>query len=135
MITSLVIALAFIWLGYETDWMRVRLPIGILEKPIELERLSWDTCIARYGFHKQALGIFEPICGWDWLKNNTHPVPQVRVSFTSGGVRYKWHIKDTIILKDAITATHAKPKNGNGQLHFRRNKSGGLIAPLPVRVK
>ena len=29
----IVITLGFIWLGYETDWMRVRLLVGVIEQP------------------------------------------------------------------------------------------------------
>jgi len=132
--TLLVIASAFYWLLCETDYLRVRLLVGDLPAIPEVERISWGVCQSRYPSLKLSCGVEQPLCGWDWLKNNTHPIPQVDVSFSSGGVRYHWHIEDCNILKDAITATHYKSRKGNGQLHFRHNKLGGLVAPLPAKA-
>jgi len=150
----ITVLIALTWLGHETEWLTVRLPVGKASQqepdtiqlyqtwledafPLRLVRLDWEVCKARYGTKQLQFspGIDSPLCGWDWLENNTHPIPQVDVSFTSGGVRYHWQVKDLGILKDAISATHAKPKNGNGKLHFKKNKLGGLVAPLPAKVK
>ena len=132
----ITIITAFYWLLRETDYMRVRLLVGI-ELPVieyeEPERIDWDDCISRYGTDQLQFAT-DPICGWDWLKNNTHPIPQLKVSFTSGGVRYNWDIKDLKILKAAITATHTKVKH-NGHLKLHKNKLGGLVAPLPAKIK
>jgi len=139
MIPALItIVLAFLWLGYESDWLRVRLPVGPEPQPApDLERIDFETCKSRYGTKQLQFspGIDEPLCGWEWLQNNTHPVPRVAVSFSSGGVRYHWNIKDCDILKDALTATHAKVKPLNGHLKFKRNKLGGLVAPLPAKPR
>ena len=133
-ILLIAIILAFYWLILETDYLRVRLLVGVIAPPVELERLNWDACQARYGWLKLSTGVESPLCGWDWLQNNTHPIPQVKVSFSSGGVRYNWDIKDPIILKDAITATHAKPKPVKAYKP-KRNKLGGLVVTLPAKAR
>ena len=69
MITLIIIGLAFIWLGYETDWMRVRLLVGISIKPFpnrwfdtfNLGKWAVDSFTAREGEysdngHRQYLG-------------------------------------------------------------------------------
>lgn len=129
--TIIIVGLAFYWLLLESDYMRIRLPVG--DVPIvELERISWQSCVSKYGSLKLSIGVTEPLCTWEWLKNNTHPIPQVDVKFESGGVRYHWKVEDCNILKNAITATHAKRKNGSKSL-YKRNKQGGIVAPLPAK--
>ena len=57
--TIIIVGLAFIWLGYETDWMRIRLPVGANykrglippppspEQQIRLQRKLWQ--FLKYG--------------------------------------------------------------------------------------
>lgn len=136
MIPSIIVILsAFYWLLRETDYLRVRLLVGSDIPPIIIERISWDVCQSRYSRLKLSCGVEEPLCGWDWLMNNTHPIPQAIFDLNTGGVRYHFNIKDTVILKDVLLATKYNKPKSNGHLHFTRNKLGGLVAPLPPKVR
>lgn len=133
-VAILIICLAYYWLLNETNYLRVRLLIGVESKPLELQRISWGACQSRYRVLKLSIGVDEPLCGWDWLESRTHPIPQVTVDINSGGVRYHWDIKDTVILNDAIKSLHARrPKLGYTK--YKRNKLGGLVAALPAKVR
>lgn len=112
MIPSLiVIGLAFTWMLYEADWMRVRLPVGAI-KPTKAIKLYYyrhgegfsqvNPEIQHYHsldkrnpkdfmFHA---GITEPICGWDWLLNHEHPIVEYKIMLQAHGC------KSTITLCD-----------------------------------
>ncbi|KKN64734.1 hypothetical protein LCGC14_0488660 [marine sediment metagenome] len=100
--TIIIIGLAFIWLGYETNWMRVRLPIGASTPIIKQQYTSWNDLenLAQTipdkqkpfwlkhplfiktirGINNQMLGAsMEPLCGWDWLRNRMHIIPQYQI--------------------------------------------------------
>lgn len=53
---------------------------------------------------------------------------------STGGVRYHINIKDTVILKEVLTAMKAKPRPSNGRPKPRHNKYGGLVVTLPARA-
>ena len=43
MITAIIIiSLAFIWLGKESDWLRVRLPVGVPFLDVEIDETGYD---------------------------------------------------------------------------------------------
>lgn len=133
-----ILTLAFYWLLRETRYFQVRLLVGMPvpeETPLELERLSWGVCNSRYGDIKLSPGIDSPLCGLQWLEENTHPIPQAIIDMEAGGVRYHINIKDTVVLKDVLAAMKYKKPKSNGHLRFTRNKYGGLVAPLPPKVR
>ncbi len=136
LLTILAILLSFYWLLRETHFLTVHLLIGPEEKPVELERLTWSECVARYGRKQVDFTKYneEPICGWDWLQKNTHPIPQAKFDLETGGVRYHMQIRDTVVLKDVLAATKYNRPKTNGQLHFTKNKLGGVVAPLPAKA-
>lgn len=132
--TMIIFILSFIWLGFETDWLTIRLPYGAQAPAIEYERISWSDCVTRYGAQQVSfIGVTEPLCGWDWLRSNTHPVPEYKVQFSGKGVCYNMTIKDASIIKPVVQAQHVSPYK-MPRLHFSRNKYGGLKAPLPAKA-
>ncbi len=105
------------------------------EKLLELERISWGDCNSRYGRIRLSPGVDSPLCGLQWLQDNTHPIPQAHFEVDKGGVHYTINLKDTVALKDVISAINYKKPNPNGHMRFTRNKLGGLVAPLPPKVR
>ena len=89
--TLTIIILAFAWLGYETDWMRVRLPIGLNLLPnwLSFDWSSWKKYI-------------EPICGWEWIQNRYHPTPIYKVELITEHAHYTIHSHSTSALRDAF---------------------------------
>ena len=159
-ISLVVVALAFVWLLYESDWMRIRLPVGALpiNEPIKTIKLNYmvDTM---YGKHegssrtyKQtliyqesssyydkarrmylAVGIEEPVCGWDWILNHEHPIVKNTISITA------WNCKHTInlcdnpevdygrIIKDVCSIAFKPNLRKNG--HKPKHKKGKTFNP------
>ena len=132
----IIIGLTFAWLGYETDWMRVRLPIGqvqIIETiPDIVERYvpwdNWNHCHWPSWFN-----FTDPICGWEWIKSREHIIPECRLEMTYGGVHHTMTIKDTKIIKLVVTAMKSKPKPYVYRPLWHRNKAGGFAVPVPAR--
>ena len=132
----IIISLAFAWLLYESDFLRVRLPMGPCCKPptvqdmfqpflykdeewpnsliecrpfqpslksikvyrvkdmfrASITRRQHDPCVGELlGDTIFSPGIFEPLCGWDWVLNREHP--QVTYEMTL----IAWGCKHTII--------------------------------------
>lgn len=82
--------LAFTWLLYETDWMRVRLPVGILPEPIKYQTKTWEELkpwnptLKHYPMWVVYPSNISPLCGWDWLKNTAHIIPQYHIELNFG---------------------------------------------------
>jgi len=59
--TIIIVGLGFIWLGYETNWMRVRLYKG--------KAIDYSVYHMRLQIREQLKlhQDIDPICGWDWL--------------------------------------------------------------------
>ena len=140
MIVSLVvIALAFTWLLYESDWMRVRLPIGKSIKTIKLWQYRengqygithidpsptlngyrWPPGKTQYQLF--SVGITEPICGWDWILNHEHPIITNRIEITAHNCKHTVTLCDNPdvdygrIMKEACSIAfkaNIRPKNG-----------------------
>jgi len=114
MIPSLVvIGLAFTWMLYEADWMRVRLPVGAIKESAKTIRIWQYHKNGIYGITNRSetyspyhitrndmaispfhAGITEPICGWDWLLNHEHPIVEYKIALQAHGC------KSTITLCD-----------------------------------
>jgi len=77
---------------------------------IEYKRKSWDDLKdsqpMRYqpNFMRMNNGTehFAPICGWDWLLNTMHVIPEYKIELNTGGVRYNMTIKKDSVLKDVM---------------------------------
>ena len=139
MIGLIIIGIGFTWLLIETDWMRVRLLVGsIKEAPVQNNEryVDWEKAFDFKAWGTLIKGAdIDPICGWDWIKNRQHIIPECRIEMVHLGVRHTIVIKDVSVIKDVVKAMRAKPHNGNGHKKFSRNKLGGLVVPLPARVK
>ena len=81
---------AFAWLGYESDWMRVRLMVGDLAP----NWLAFD-----WSKWKQYM---EPICGWDWIQNHYHPTPEYKVVLIGEHSKYTIRSHSVPALRDAF---------------------------------
>ena len=112
-----IIVSAFVWLFYESNWMRVRLPVGAIKQPIKTIKLRQVTdhrfmahgTVKYYGlthndyrswynkhdgdllFHA---GIEEPVCGWDWLLNHEHPIIENRIEIQAHNCKHSIHLCD-----------------------------------------
>jgi len=113
------IILAFIWLLYESNWMRIRLPVGAskeMHKTIRLWKFSYTEHIKGtpylgisnqpiaqnpYSIPKRgnsislfSAGITEPICGWDWLLTHEHPIIENRIEIIAHNCKHNIHLCD-----------------------------------------
>ncbi len=142
LIATIIMALA--WLGYETDWMRVRLPVGVTAPVIELEvRKPWDYFKAKiwnpnfklYPMWLTHPTVMDPICGWDWLENTMHIIPECRIELNHSGVRYNMTIKEPSIMRSVVTALRAKPGKPYPKMSYSKNKNGGMkFSPMIPKV-
>ena len=114
LLTLLVVALEFIWLGYETDWLTVRLAAGPVPAPIIEKRQAWDS----FDWTRWK-PYLEPICGWDWIKSREHIMPDYHFEFKAYGVSHKITLRQpgARILKEIAVSTLHKPRN--------RKRNGG----------
>lgn len=139
LISLSIILLAFYWLLRETDYLRVRLPVGCpsISVPPEM-RQSWDI-ITRNTKAKNLNNFvtdpytYTPLCGFDWLNNREHVIPEYKIELQHGGVKHNMTIKDPSIMKQVVQAMRANPKPVKTR-KLSRNKLGGLVAPLPGKA-
>lgn len=98
----IVIVLAFTWLGYESDWMRIRLPVGAISKPRIVEAKLPHHRIAElcqtYSLHR----YIEPIGGWRWAWEHQHIVPEYHIELRLNGVTHKFNADRKGIVKEII---------------------------------
>lgn len=115
----------FTWLLYETDWMRVRLPVGIISELPQCRYISWNDLenLAQaipdkqkpfwlkhpiniktiWGLNNQPLGAsMEPLCSWEWLKNRLHIIPEYKIELISATSRYTFRTQSIPVLQDAF---------------------------------
>lgn len=134
-----IIISAFYWLLRETDYMRVRLPVGCpsISVPPEM-RLAWNI-ITRQTKSKNLNNFvtdpehYSPLCGFNWLNNREHVVPEYKIELQHGGVKHTMTIKDPSVMKQIVSAMRANPKPIKTR-NLSRNKLGGLVAPLPGKA-
>ena len=141
MITSLiVISLAFTWLLYESDWMRVRLPVGAIKESIKTIKLWQFSYHDKVGISQQShaqapyynpqrdntilmlnVGITEPVCGWDWILNHEHPIIENHIEIIAHNCKHTITLCDNPevdygrIMKDVCSIAfkaNIRPKNG-----------------------
>ena len=142
LVTLLVIGIAFYWMLRETDYLRVHLLVGPEAIIHPLEWTTWEDIRAGLGKARandvmflRFPDIMAPLCGWDYLTNTKHVIPECRLEVDYGGVRYKMIIKDYSILKDLVSAMKATPEKATKQVHYGRNAAGGLRCPLPAKAR
>ena len=103
-IASIIIGLAFIWLGYETNWVRVRLLVGIetsTKYKTWAELKPWSTKKSDpmwLRFPK----IMEPLSGWDWLENTMHIIPEYTIELITDTSKITMRSQNMSILRDAF---------------------------------
>ena len=105
--TIIITGLAFAWLGYETDWMLVRLPMGIDTLPIEQKYKTWEELkpgkiLKAHPFWLRFPDLMEPMGGWDWVKNTMHIIPEVKIELIAEHSHYTMRTENTDILRDAF---------------------------------
>ena len=114
MIIGLTLILtSFIWLLYETDWMRVRLPVGIICEPRWYMPDSAVTKVmkqelidlSRNGY-KRSWGEFKnwmsPLCGWGYAYQYRNFTPEYKVELISDHAKYTFRTSSIPILRDAF---------------------------------
>ena len=80
----LILIPAFMWLGYETDWLTVRLMVGDMpETIIEFEYKDWEEVIDWAAWNKLTYGATTPMC-MDWIKNTPQVVPVYHIELYYG---------------------------------------------------
>jgi len=104
------ITAAFVWMLYECDWLRLRMPVGPVERycvwpapddlfspearlprplepkpPIRLTREDFSSGM-NPRLYEFSPGVDEPLCGWEWIEGRLHPYPDYRITITAWGV-------------------------------------------------
>ncbi len=133
--------MALTWLLYETDWMRVRLPMGI-EVPSNGHKFkSWDELkpwnpkFSQYPMWLTCPDNMSPLCGLDWLENTMHIIPECRMELNHSGVKYNMTIKEPSIMRSVVTALRANPGKPYPKTSYSRNKNGGMkFSPMIPKV-
>lgn len=117
MISLIIVGLAFIWLGYETNWMRVRLFVGIAIKTGAC--CDWKLSDSRvtdimkrklydlsFGKARRSWGEFkdwiEPLCGWGYAYQYKDFKPEYRIELISEHAKYTMRTESVSILRDAF---------------------------------
>ena len=106
---------AFLWLGYETDWLTVRLMIGEPMPLVEFEYMDWEEVIDWAAWNKLTYGATTPM-SLDWIKNTPQVVPVYKIELYYGnGYRQNITLKNPggNILKQVI-------KVNTGKKYFRK---------------
>jgi len=113
---------AFIWLGYETNWMTVRLLVGEFEQAIILEYKTWQEVeislnrlpVKYQPFWHKFPKNMTPLCGMNWLKNNSHVVPISKVELYFGnGYKQTFTLKKPELIKEIV-------KINTGKKYFKK---------------
>ena len=125
--TIIVIGLAFTWLGYETDWIRVRLLIGSSLSPLDrwcnefhLSPKYFDfvwvplefSAVPSYKQYKIELSPGVTVmCGQKWLDKHYHDLdnyePRVELYF-GNGYRQTFTLKKPELMKQIIKINTGK---------------------------
>jgi hypothetical protein len=125
-IAANIILTAFCWLLVETDYLRVRLPVGILYEigascqwhlpddavtdDMKQELLNLWSKLPKEVKAKFAQGLESPLCGWGYAYQYRNLTPECAVEMTIGNVRYNMTIKQPSIIKDVMRVNHLTNK-------------------------
>ncbi len=135
--TIIIVSLAMTWLGYESDWMRVRLLVGEPVKPkyarykaynmLRKGKPRWnDSPIYEGNNYLEGYspngepeyivvlnpGITDVLCGWEWLDKHCASMVdyQPKIYLDLDGVRYNMTIKKSSALNEVMKANHLTRK-------------------------
>lgn len=101
---------SFVWLGYESNWMRIKLLVGIPFKPAipctreEIIKLRRELFPAPTIRNKWPLGsyiwggVMEPMCSWEFIRDHKDFNPEFNIELVFPGVRYNMIIQAPAIL-------------------------------------
>ena len=136
----ILVAIAFYWLLKETDYLRVKLPIGAIPVIEIAEPIykTWQELAPNsyqvkhwHPFFIRHPEFMNPLCGLDWLENTMHIVPEYKIVLEHSGVKHTMTIQDPSIIKNVVSAMKSKSK-AHKVTKARRNKYGGLVVALPA---
>jgi hypothetical protein len=110
MIIALLFILAgFYWLFRETDYLRIRLPVGAI--PDKVNRISWDDVKSQYLNRLTAKQTpkwysnpktYPPLCGQEWLETTMHVIPETSVQLIDETSKFIIKSDNANALKDAF---------------------------------
>ena len=107
--------ICFSWLLYETNYMRVRLPMGITCEPFCQWRLP-DSKVTKKmrqelidlpsNGHRRAWGEFKdymtPLCGWGYAYQYKDFRPEYKIELIAPGSHYTFRTSSIPVLRDAF---------------------------------
>ena len=107
--------ICFSWLLYETDFLRVRLPVGIVCQrnycmpdsevtelmKYELVKLSPNNGKKLHGRGEFCLHI-PPLCGWGYAYQYRNFTPEYKIELIAPGSKYTFRTESISILRDAF---------------------------------
>lgn len=116
MILSILI-IAFAWLMYETDWLRVRLPVGLICKSGECcdWRLSENQVtsqminelLCKWDINKVQRAMFDsghlkPLFGWAFAYQYRNLMPEYKIELIDEHSKYTMRTESMPVLRDAF---------------------------------
>lgn len=126
--TIIIFCAAFYWLLRETNYLRINL-MPLIEQ-IDLDYKPWEDILRDkppYKYLPDFLKMdgYEPLCGWDYLKNTMHVVPKYKFEVYAWGVRNKITLNepDSKILKDLAVSMLRPNKDQRKELTAQRRLS------------
>jgi len=128
----IVVSLAFVWMLYEADWMRIRLPVGAIENKqfVKVTRdMLINPCLSKPSNNGYlSPGVVDILPGWEWLESREHPVPEYRFEIIAWGCKHKIHLMPSAFLKQpnivrTISRIALKPTKEQRQGIREQNKA------------
>lgn len=113
------LVICFAWLLYETNFLRVRLPIGIqCEYGASCEWHLTDSAVTKdmkrelidlslsHNGHKLSWGVFKdwmsPLCGWGYAYQYRDFRPEYKIELIAPGSHYTFRTDSIPVLRDAF---------------------------------
>ncbi len=116
-LTIISLILAFLWLGYETDWLRVRLLAGLGIEPgtcsewkLLNSKVTKDMkrdLIKNWQLNKIGNALFsgnhlQPLCGWGFAYQYRNFTPEYKVELITEHSKITMRTKSIPVLRDAF---------------------------------
>lgn len=117
MISLITILIAFIWLGYETNWLTVRLPIGLTIETgaccewrlADSKVTDWmkDSLINKWQLSKISQALFDgdflqPLFGWGFAYQYQNFEPEYTIELITDRAHYTMRTQSISTLRDAF---------------------------------
>lgn len=110
------LVICFTWLLYETDFMKVRLPIGIIcelscewrladnQVTKDMKRELVNLSLSNKKLHNRGEFCYHipPIGGWGFAYQYRNFTPEYKVELIAPGSKYTFRTESTQILRDAF---------------------------------